>query len=308
MQAERPEWRLALNHLGLEVVKAQDHYRVIAVLDGYPAQEAGILRGDVILTVDGRPFHPVYSLNESDASPQQFTAKQQPVSVGLLRGAQELELMLTPVFENLFDSYRSATLHSVQEFAAGNKVIGYVRLWAISRSSHDLTVFRRLISDLSHCDGLIIDLRHSMGYLAPLHLDLVFPNRNRYPRLQGESKLLPAATASALDPNIRPYRKPLAVLINGATIGGAELYAQQLAKLPQTTLLGETSAGMLGNFQAIAGTASLRYVAGPELLIDDERLEGRGVTPDRIVQFPLTQTGPSDPQFEFAANILMGTI
>ena len=58
------EARLPTNHLGIEGEWTSDGgYRITAALESYPAHEAELRRGDVIETMNGEAFHPVFSLN-----------------------------------------------------------------------------------------------------------------------------------------------------------------------------------------------------------------------------------------------------
>jgi len=60
--------RHGLRHIGVEVELLEDGFVVSNVLDGYPAQQAGLRRGDLILKVDGAAYHPVNSFNEISGS------------------------------------------------------------------------------------------------------------------------------------------------------------------------------------------------------------------------------------------------
>lgn len=159
--------RASLFHIGIEAEQHGDGYLVTAVLEDYPAFYAGIIRGDIIVTANGGRFHPIESFN---------TEIKSQYDLAIERGASQIDLTVTPIFENLFDSYRNATASSIQEFSAGNKVIGYVRLWALSKNTSDIVSFKSLMEDLSHCDGLILDLRSAYGYVDDIHSNSFLPN------------------------------------------------------------------------------------------------------------------------------------
>ncbi len=201
--------REALYHLGAQGRLQSGGYQLSAVLEGYPAHTAGLRRGDVIVSSNGNDFHPVVS----------FTS---PASVRLTvnRNGEELELSLSPVRENLFDSYRQAVLHSVQQFSVGNKVIGYIRLWGLSRTSSDIITLRRLLGELQLTDGLILDLRDGFGFTGPEHLAMFRGNL-------GDDF----------------YARPMALLINDRTRGGLQSLAQQLVDLERVISIGAATAG-----------------------------------------------------------------
>jgi len=169
---------IAINHLGIETERAADGGHLItAALEGYPAHAAGLERGDVILRINGAEFHPILSLNPR-AAEGEFNPFKDSVEITYMRGAAILTVLSAPVFESLYDSYRSATLNSVLSFAAGNKVIGYVRFWALTRETGDLITLAKLIRSLHETDGIVLDLRNSHGYLAPEHIDFFRSSRS----------------------------------------------------------------------------------------------------------------------------------
>jgi C-terminal processing protease CtpA/Prc len=142
---------------------------VTAVLEGYPAFNATIYRGDVIEAADGESFHPINS----------FAARAgDTINLTIRRGDTLLTAAVQPVLENLYDSYRTATSNSVQEFSAGNKVVGYLRPWALSKNTADLISFEKLLEQLSHCDALIFDLRNAYGFVDQIHIDSLMGNDN----------------------------------------------------------------------------------------------------------------------------------
>ena len=302
--------RVPLNHIGVQVQQAENGFLVTAALEDYPAHRAGINRGDVIETAGGRPYHPVYSFNKAEDFNKGYSPVTDSYNLVVRRNQNLMNLTVTPVFENLYDSYRTATGNSVQEFSVGNKIVGYVRLWALSRNSNDLIAYRNMIDALDHCDGLIFDLRNSYGFLDLQHLDKIFPNRDRYFDIAGPTSALSNLKSRTSTANAGSYRKPIAVLINGETRGGPELFAYQLDKLGRIITLGDRTPGRFGTYleNATGRSEFLIYQAAENVLIDNKSLEGTGVSPGRIVEYPFEQTSRGDPQYNAAMNALMGII
>ena len=302
--------RIALNHIGIQGRVEESGFLVTAVLEGYPAHTAGMDRGDVILSADSEPFHPVHSFNLERNSNGDFISITNEYQLRVQRGDISTELSLVPVYENLFDSYRSATANSVQEFSAGNKVIGYIRFWALSRNTNDIINYQELIRNLDHCDGIIFDLRNSFGFLDSQHLDLVFNNKSSYFSITEppNTTFNFAQTSPAL--NSLNYRKPIALLVNEDTRGGTELFAYQLDKLERVVSLGNSTPGRIGNFvlNNERDGASIDYLSAEELLIDGNEFEGIGVNPEIEVQFEYENTTRGDPQYDAAVSTLLGII
>ncbi|MCY4264362.1 MAG: S41 family peptidase [Gammaproteobacteria bacterium] len=307
--------RLPLNHIGIQGQQGTDGYVVSAVLEGYPAHSVGLTRGDVILSSDGETFHEVHSFNPS---PQQMAIHQprkQSFALKVRRGDQILSMKVMPVFENLFDSYRSASLSSLQQFSAGNKVIGYVRFWALSRATNDLFAYKDLLQSLAHTDGIVLDLRNSFGFVDQAHFRLfqsgapqwqLFPTNNS---LYGDQKYSAAM-------HIKPYRRPIVILINESTRSGAELLAYELGKSDRIETLGNKTAGYLGDFlpdssiqqQVTDATITLYYHPAIQTRVDGLRFEGQGVQPELEINYPTGESRRDDPQFETALTVLLGII
>ena len=308
--ADSAENRRPLNHIGIQVQPSATGYLVTAVLEGYPAHLAGINRGDVIHSVDTLPYHPVYSFNTAAGGPGGFPQSNTSYEITWRRNDSTLSANLIPVYENLYDSYRSATLNSIQVFPSGNKLVGYVRLWGFSRSSNDLASFRQILAEFDDCDGLIIDLRNAYGFLAQQHLDLLFPSRRRRFQLGGVITEHVDLSHVKSAPGDDYFQKPIAVLLNSATEGGAELLAYQLAKLERVITVGEATPGRIGDYRqaSAAESAGLEYRPAVETLIDGRVFESSGVQPQQVVPYPFSQSSRGDPQYQAALLTLLGII
>ena len=308
--ATDPRRRISLNHIGIQGRFQNSQFLVTAVLEGYPAHLIGIERGDIVLEVNDQPFHPVHSFNIERDTTGSFTPEISEYHLVFKRGTVITERKIMPVFENLFDSYRTATANSVLEFSAGNKVIGYIRFWALSRNSNDIINYQNLIRGLDHCDGIIFDLRNSFGFLDSQHLDLVFNDKNNYFSIDTATSngINFSQISTTLD--FENYRKPIAVLVNEDTQGGAELFAYQLAKLERVVTLGAPTPGVIGTFEINQNETGSRieYTPAPNVLIDNNPFEGTGITPEIKVQFPYESTARGDPQYEAAINALLSII
>lgn len=305
-QASTASERMALNHIGIEVEHTEEGFLITAALEGYPAHQAGLERGDTILRVDGQPFHPIHSLNNTVSDSGGFSSATAPRQLEYERMGDVSTVEIAAVFENLYDSYRTATLNSVQEFALGNKTIGYIRLWGLSRSTAELFTLEALLADFSDSDGLIVDLRNSYGYLSSKHLDLFSRDGRGYFDASDASNRHAAISPVFPTGSAHPFTKPIVVLINSETRGGAELLAYGLSKVGRITTLGARSRGRIGSY-SLQG-ASLNYAPADETLIDGQRFEAVGVAPKESIPFPFDQAGRSDPQFEASVDILLGTI
>lgn len=305
-QAPTAKERIALNHIGIEAEAVVGGFLITAALEGYPAHQAGIGRGDKLLRVDGETFHPVYSFNSRDSETDEFTSATTTHQLEFERMGTVETVEIAAVFENLYDSYRSATLNSVQEFSLGNKVIGYIRFWGLSRSTADLFTLELTMREFTGSDGLIVDLRSSYGFLSSKHLDLLTRDDRGYFDVSGPPNKHAEVSQSFPIASAQPFTKPIVVMVNSQTRAGAELFAYGLSKSGRVTTLGENSPGRIGAYAI--NEDSLHYSPADEVLIDGQRFESIGVVPDEPIAFPFTQSGRSDPQFQFSVDVLLGII
>ncbi len=223
LTSRRVDRQQRLNHIGIAVAVRGGRHLVAAVLDGSPASAAGLRRGDHLLAVNGAPYHPVYSFNPRPPQlPQPLEPGGRGFQLALARHGERREAAVGTVFNNLLDSYRGAVEPSVRQFNLGNKLIGHARLWGISRNANDLVTLGRIVAKLRDTTGLIIDLRHAVGYLGREHLDLFLPaSRGEY------------------------YSSPMVLIIGHTTRGPAETFAAELASLGRVTAMGAPTPGGL---------------------------------------------------------------
>lgn len=303
--------RRAINHIGLEAIRLENSYVVNSLLDGYPAALAGIRRGDRIMSLNGQDLQSgLYGDTGIHFDSKIANASATTATIELERDGQILELAVQPVFENLLDSRRTASLASIQQFTAGNKTIAYFHPWALSRNLSDELSFTRVIATIARSDGLILDLRNSFGFLGKQHLAAFLPADRTLADIVGVGNLHTQIDFNEQSQLARHFEKPVAILINADTSGGAELLAYFLVELDRVTTIGEATAGELGEFE-LRGTdaeQTLHYIPLEATSINGESLSDLRVEPELPVEYPPTLATRSDPQFQAAFNLLLGLI
>ncbi|NRQ16429.1 S41 family peptidase [Ensifer sesbaniae] len=273
---------------GIGMVTAVDGGRrfVADVYDGSPAEKAGLLVGDEILSVDGLPYREIGSFAEKVGRSVEIRLRRHRDAAPISAKVQVERLRPLPMFERAIDE--SLALSERE----GHK-IGYVRLWTLStRNGLDIVAEALATGRLKDAEGVIVDLRGRWGG-GPADAAELFvgdtPSFRLVPR-RGDATLA----------NFR-WRKPVVALIDKGTRSGLELFAYALRQ-NAIALVGERSAGAL-----LAGRAyvlpddSLLELAVSDAVIDNGlRLEGIGIEPDRAVPFPLAYAAGKDPQREAA--------
>lgn len=259
------------------------------VLDGSPAQRAGIRIGDQIISVNGAPYIGQLSFKGTASKATKLKLKR-------MDGAESV-IELKPLVKNDYAAYVEAIGKSVRKEKFPEGTIGYVHVWAGSEESHD--AIEEAIDKLQDTDGLIFDLRDGYGGNFFDDLDMFYRSREAYPPFTTVFRNGKKHTTSMV------YDKPVVTLINGGSRSGKELIAYSLKKTKRSTLVGENTAGFVlaGRLFDINDRVSLYLaVAGGD--VDSINLEGKGVAPDVEVKMNCAQRGKQDLQYDEALRIL----
>lgn len=234
------------------------------ILEGSPAEAAGFRRGDKIISVCNRPYSgfDVWYKTAGKALP-----------VVVQRADQKLTLTLHPIKKDVLEGYKEASEKSARVIHHANKNIGYYHFWSGGEDTHDM-LGEALSRKLLETDALILDLRDGYGGASFEDIDFFLRPKAAYPDMKSVSRR--GTRVERLY-----YEKPVAVLINKGTRSGKELMAFGLKRAKRASLFGDTTAGYVlgGMFKVIDDHCAL-YVAGVDISLDGERLEGKGVSPD----------------------------
>jgi carboxyl-terminal processing protease len=266
--------------------RIDDHWFVGGVLEGGIAEHAGLLLGDEVVLADGRPFSPVES----------FAGKAgQAVTLSVRRsaGAPLVQVVATPRRIAPQDAYRDALRASARVIERAGARVGYVHVWswagdAMQEELED-AIDRLNQKGVTH---FILDIRDGWGGAAPPYIRVF--DRN-VPVFEAEMR---DGKRYKRDAQIRV---PAVLLINAGSRSGKEGIAYAVKQHRLATLVGERTGGSVlpGSLFCLDDGAVL-YLAVGALTVDGERLEGRGVTPDREVPFDVRYAAGRDPQLDEA--------
>ncbi|MBV8397524.1 MAG: hypothetical protein JOZ17_02140 [Acetobacteraceae bacterium] len=260
------------------------------VIEGAPAHQAGLLRGDEILTADGMAFGPVTSFRGKTGTPVGLSTRRQP-------GEPSFSVSVTPAELHPNATFLRGLEQSARVIPAGRMHIGYVHVWCYAGWSYQQAL-ETLIAEgpLRQTDALIWDLRDGWGGAEPQYLDLFNPR---------------AATMQLRDRNGETHfddvkwRKPAAMLVNGGTRSGKEVLAYGFKKYRIGEVIGtQTARAVLASSAFLMGNGDLLLLAVSDVLVDGEHLEGVGVAPTIEVPFDLRYSAGKDPQLDRAMQVL----
>ena len=310
---------------------------VDGILEGSPADQAGLKYGDEILSVDGMPYSPI-AVFRGKVGTTAALAIRRDVNAA----PQRLDISVIPVRPTL--AFAAATTASARVVEQDGRRIGYVHIWASSESDSFKAALSKLeprnimqerlrISGVSRIPGrmadmtdelremltapkpldfLIVDLRGRVGGnigVADQYLELLdgrdkpyWGNNWRSIGRSGSSvRIVPG------DPKNPPFRGRSALLVDHHTRSAAELMAHGYKRSGFGPLIGTQTAGAVsaGALSVMPGDLLL-YVAIEGREFDGEqRLEGVGVAPDHRVERPLPYAAGADPVIEAAVDVLI---
>jgi carboxyl-terminal processing protease len=271
------------------------HY-VTAVLNSSPAEKAGILSGDWLVEVNGRPFHPVRSF-ENKAGRE--------VNILIQRGPSETTrhwLKIIPVNRKEREMFEKDSHDRPRFIEHKDHRFAYVRLWWLNgRPMRQVLEYGINAAIMS--EGIIIDIRDGFGGGPPV--DYIQPFlKNGLETITEESIYRNRKFKSTAS-----FSKPVVVLINGGSRSGKELLAYYFKKTGRGLLVGEQTAGYVtGGRKKRISKDSFLYYGVCMIVIDGKRLEGVGVEPDILVPFDVRFAAGRDVQLERAKDEIVRLI
>ena len=289
LQRAFPDGRISYPGIGIiSGSEATGRNTITGVIDGTPAQQAGLRAGDEIIAADGTAVEPIGS----------FRGKVgKSVALEVQRSASVMRIPVMPVEPTKM--FLRGLESSARVIESNGRRIGYVHVWCYAGSVYQHAL-EHLLSQgaLKDADALIWDLRDGWGGAQPEYLDLF---NARAPTMQVIDQ---SGTAEFV--NVK-WRKPVAMLINGGTRSGKEVLAYGFKKYRLGELIGTRTEGAVLAATAFLIGSGLLLLAVEDVRVDGERLEGVGVTPTIEVQSGAASAGSDDPQLSRAVAVLSRT-
>jgi C-terminal processing protease CtpA/Prc len=267
---------------------------ITGVLDGLPAAKAGLVVGDELLSADGAPYHPIRS----------FVAKgDQEVTLQIRRMADGpvQEVVVVPQSIKPNEAFLRAMEASARIIDAEGTKVGYIRVWSYAGARYQQLLEHELSAGaLKDAEALVLDLRDGWGGAQAHYLDLF---NHRAPTMTQIDRHGRVSMANS------KWRKPVALLVNGGTRSGKEIFAYGFKTYGLGEIVGTPTAGaVLAGRAFLLSDGSLLLVAVTDVLVDGQRLEGTGVVPTITVPFAVEYAQGKDPQLDRAVAILSRSV
>jgi carboxyl-terminal processing protease len=290
-----------LTGVGLQIAQEVDSKRlqVIAPIAGSPADRAGILAQDIILSIDGKLTD---QLSLDEAAERMRGKVGTVVELSIERGGKATDydlvrdrIALNPVIAEL----RPQT---------SGKKVGYVRLAQFNANA--TREVKKAIEQLETqgASAYVLDLRNNPGGLLQAGVDIardwieegtIVYTVNRQGTLDSYEA---AETALTQD--------PLAVLVNGGTASASEILAGAIQDDERGLIVGEKTfgKGLIQSLFDLSDGSGLAVTVAKYETPNHRDINKLGIMPDRVV--PLTPIPPEelgtdrDNQYQAALDLL----
>lgn len=276
--------------IGVYISKADEGVFIAGVMDGSPASEAGLQRGDIIMAIDGKP-----------------TAGMALEDVSLaIRGPENTSVVLT-IRHDGADADMTLIRRSIHmQTAAGELIegtyIGYIRIALFSEDTG--REFTEAYNTLraQGMKKMILDLRNNPGGLvdqAVLVASNFVPKNSvivSYISSDGKEEQF---VADGTDDII-----PMVVLVNENSASASEIVAGDVQDLKLGPIIGVRTYGK-GTVQGVYPVTkndAVKVTVAKYRTTNGREVEGKGIEPDIVV--PLQPNDAADYQLEKALEVL----
>lgn len=251
--------------IGVEITKVDEGILVANVFEKSPAEQAGILIGDLIIKVNGE-------------STLDKTVKE--VSNIIKNSDEEIKITVqrSGIEKEISVKSRKVDITSVEKDKIDN--VGYLKITAFSNTTYKQ--FREALESLEKegINGLVIDLRdNGGGYLNPaVEIAEMFieKGKNIY-GLESKSNVEMYKDSTS---ECRNYK--VSIIMNGSTASASEILSAALKESYNAITVGTTSygKGTVQDTNKLSTGGMVKYTTAYWLTPNGNKINGKGITPD----------------------------
>jgi carboxyl-terminal processing protease len=266
---------------------------VVGVLDGAPAQGAGILPGDIFYAVNGTT---VLGMSQLELA-------------GLVRGPEGTDVMITMRRDDAlidFTITRARILIPNVESEVLENEFGYVRLNQFSATARQDIDAALQAMDINSLNGLILDFRDNPGGYLNSAVDVAsaFIQEGTIvtEAFSDEDQRVFDATGDYANVQV-----PIVVLVNEGSASASELVAGAMQDRGVATIIGATTfgKGTVQTWHDLVNGGGVRLTIARWLTPNGQWIHENGIEPDIVVEWmPESYDDPNDLQLDAAIEFL----
>ena len=234
-QAVADDLKGSFSGVGIEFTIRKDTIRVQNVVQNGPAKKAGILAGDKIVSVDGKPFVGKI-VTQEEAMRRLKGPKDTKVKIGVIRYAQKGVKYFTVTRGDIPQKSISAT-YMIDENT------GYIKVKSFGETTYPEMLIALAQLSQKGFNNLIIDLRDNTGGYMNSAVQMAnefLPKNKLIVYMQGRK----SPRQDFRSDGHGSYQKiPLVVLINEGSASASEIFAGAMQDNDRATIIGRRSFG-----------------------------------------------------------------
>lgn len=221
--------------VGIEFIIRDDTIRVQNVIKDGPANRAGLLAGDKIVSINGKPFVGKIVTNE-EAMHRLKGPKDSKVLIGVKRFGEKGVKVFTVTRGDI-------SVNSISACYMINDTTGYIRVKSFGERTYAEMLSALQTLNIEGADHLIIDLRDNGGGIleAAVQMANEFLPKNRL-IVYTQGRKSPRAEYRSNGKSSYQHI-PMVVLINEGTASAAEIFAGAMQDNDRATIVGRRSFG-----------------------------------------------------------------
>lgn len=262
--------------LGIEVGMEDGFIKVVAPIDGTPADKAGLKTGDLIIKLDEQA---VQGMAMDDAIELMRGEKGTPITLTILRKGIDAPFEVTVIRDIIkVQSVRSEIL---------DEAFGYVRIAQFQAETG--IQFRKEIKDMLSANpelkGVVLDLRNNPGGLLPTCVEIADAILDSGLIVYTEGRVASANSEFRASPGDILNNLPLVAIINGGSASASEILAGAIQDNHRGIIIGTQSFGK-GSVQTVLplrDDKAIKLTTARYYTPSGNSIQARGITPDIVV-------------------------
>ncbi len=268
-----------INGVGLQLGEDEStkKIKVISTLAGSPAEEAGIISGDLIDKVDGISSAELGLANTASKLRGESGTKVLVQITSLSDEIKEIDL-----------ERRSVDLRPVRtkRLRDDSHTIGYLRITQFSESVPKKIEEALIELKDKEVEGVILDLRNNSGGLVSSGIAVADSFLSERPIV--ETKDRNGIKDAIIAQKNTFFDGPMVTLVNKGTASASEILAGALQDNQRSILIGEQTygKGLIQSLKNLGEDSGIAITVASYLTPKGNNIQGRGITPDRVLNLP----------------------
>ena len=288
-----------INGVGLQLGETDqsNKIKVISTLAGSPAEEAGIISGDIIDKVDGILSSEIGLANTASKLRGESGTKVFVQITSTNGEIKEIDL-----------ERRSVELRPVRTKRLRNDshTIGYLRITQFSESVPKK--IEEALQELKdkEVEGIILDLRNNSGGLVSSGIAVADSFLSKKPIV--ETKDRNGIKDAIISEESTYYDGPMVTLVNKGTASASEILAGALQDNQRSTLMGEQTygKGLIQSLKSLGDNSGIAITVASYITPSGNNIQGKGIIPEKLLDIPQAlDFGNSDDKWVQNAEMLL---